>query len=247
MAMSPLFVRDLVIAHVGGHDSGALRAFEASTGSTRWSWNGDGPGYASPILVTLSGVEQVVTQTQQYIVSVAPDDGRLLWRMPFTTAYDQNSVTPVQFEESLIFSGHQKSTFALRVSRQGTEWKTQQAWSNSDLTMYMSSPVLRGPWLFGFSEKRRGTLFCLDARDGEAKWVGPGRQGNNAALVLAGESLLAQTTEGELLVTAAEAGAYRPLAQYRIAGRPTWAHPAVTGSDILVKDATHLTLWSLDT
>jgi outer membrane protein assembly factor BamB len=51
-AMSPIVEGGLVIAHVGGPDQGALRAFDAATGQTKWSWTEDGPGYASPVRVS---------------------------------------------------------------------------------------------------------------------------------------------------------------------------------------------------
>ena len=50
-AFSPLVDGGPVIFHVGGHDKGALTAFDAITGDVKWSWNGDGPGYGSPIVV----------------------------------------------------------------------------------------------------------------------------------------------------------------------------------------------------
>jgi outer membrane protein assembly factor BamB len=50
-AMSPLTDTGVVIAHLGGHDSGALSAFDAATGAVKWTWTGDGPGYASPQFV----------------------------------------------------------------------------------------------------------------------------------------------------------------------------------------------------
>ena len=40
----------LVILHVGGNNQGALTAFDPATGAVKWSWNGDGPGYGSPIV-----------------------------------------------------------------------------------------------------------------------------------------------------------------------------------------------------
>src|SRR5437870_93066 len=84
-AMSPLVERGLLIAHVGGNDDGALTAFDAKTGAARWRWTGDGPGYASPILITRDGVRQIVTQTQKMCVGIAVDTGKLLWSLPFTT------------------------------------------------------------------------------------------------------------------------------------------------------------------
>jgi len=47
-AFSPLVDRGLVIFHVGGHNQGALTAYDVNTGAVKWSWNGDGPGYGSP-------------------------------------------------------------------------------------------------------------------------------------------------------------------------------------------------------
>ena len=48
-AMSPIAEQGLVIFHVGGEGQGALTAFDANTGEVKWSWNGDGPAYASPM------------------------------------------------------------------------------------------------------------------------------------------------------------------------------------------------------
>ena len=81
-AMSPLVVGNLMILHVGGHDNGALTAFDAATGDVRWRWNGDGPAYGSPLLFDLSGTPQVVTFTQKYFVGVSLEGGKLLWRRP---------------------------------------------------------------------------------------------------------------------------------------------------------------------
>ena len=64
-AMSPVVEGDLVIVHVGGHDDGALTAFGVATGDVRWTWDGDGPAYGSPVVIELEGTRQVVTFTQE--------------------------------------------------------------------------------------------------------------------------------------------------------------------------------------
>ena len=67
---SPLVDGTSVIAHVGGHESGALTSFDAATGKPRWQWNGDGPAYGSPIIATFGGVRQVIAQTQKLLVGL---------------------------------------------------------------------------------------------------------------------------------------------------------------------------------
>jgi outer membrane protein assembly factor BamB len=128
-ATSPVVDGERVIAHVGGENDGSLSAFDAATGVERWSWKGDGPGYASPIVATLAGRRQVVTQTQQNVVGLAADTGELLWKVPFTTAYEQNSVTPVIGGDLLVYSGlsHKKKgqLYALDLATGKTLWLSE--------------------------------------------------------------------------------------------------------------------------
>ena len=70
--------RGLVIFHVGGHDEGALTAFDANTGDVKWRWAGDGPGYGSPIVADLGGTRQIVTITQGKLVGVDAATGAAL-------------------------------------------------------------------------------------------------------------------------------------------------------------------------
>ena len=185
-AMSPLVDRGLLIAHLGGHDDGELTAFEAKTGRVRWRWTEDGPAYASPIVVTLDGVRQIVTQTQKRCVGLAADSGKLLWDLPFTTAFDQNSITPVAAGNRLIFAGMRQPTFAVSVRKTGADWTAHRVWETRDVTMYMSTPVVSGNRLYGLSERRSGQMFCLDVASGKTLWTGEGRLGDNASVWLAG-------------------------------------------------------------
>jgi outer membrane protein assembly factor BamB len=245
-AMSPIVDRGLVIAHVGGHDSGALTAFDADTGEMRWSWTGDGPGYASPIVVEFGGVRQIVTQTQKYIVGISASFGQLLWEIPFETEYLQNSVTPVIYKNTLIFSGLDKGVFAINVVLRGNKWAAEQLWQNPDVSMYLNSPVVSGDYLFGLSHKRKGQFFCLDARTGQILWTSNGREGDNAAIVASGQLLFLLTDAAELLVARSGPKQLEVLKKYTVATNPTWAHPVLVGSRILIKDASTLALLSLE-
>ncbi len=244
-AMSMMVDGDRVIAHVGGHDDGALVAFQIETGAVLWSWDGDGPGYASPIIAELDGFRQLVTQSQDHLVGLSPAAGELLWSIPFKTAYTQNTVTPVVHGQNLIFSGLDKGVLAVHVSRDGNAWKTETVWETRDVSMYMSSPVLLGDRLFGMSHFKRGQFFCLDVRTGEVRWTSDGRQGDNAALLRTDEILLALTTNAELIIARATSEGYDVVRSYEVADTPTWAHPVILENQILIKDESHLALWKL--
>jgi outer membrane protein assembly factor BamB len=46
-AFSPVIEGGTVIFHVGGHNQGALTAYDVNSGDVKWTWTGDGPGYGS--------------------------------------------------------------------------------------------------------------------------------------------------------------------------------------------------------
>jgi outer membrane protein assembly factor BamB len=246
VAMSPLVESNMLVAHVGGHTQGALVALDVQTGNTIWSWQGDGPGQSSPVVAEFFGTKQIVTQTQNYCVGIAAVTGHLLWRMPFTTDYDQNIVTPVVYKDMVIFSGLDKGTMAVKVIKQGDTWSTKEVWRTPEISMYMNSPVLSGELLFGLSHQRRGQFFSVDARTGATLWKSEGRQGENAAIISAGDVLFLLATSGELIVAKSSAKGFEPLAKYTVSDSETWAHPVVLAKQILIKDAEALALWSLE-
>ena len=244
-AMSPVVESGLLIAHVGGHNDGALTAFDPGTGQVRWQWDGDGPAYTSPILTTLAGTRQVITQSQAACIGVSPTDGKLLWEMPFETQYLMNIVTPVLQGDLVVYSGYRKGTFAHRLQKRGGKWTIEEIWHNPDLSMFMSSPVKVGGRLLGFAQEKKGQFFSLDISTGKTLWTSDGRQGDNAALLAAGDAVLALTTNAELIVFKAGADAFDTLARYKVADTPTWAHPVVVGGNVLIKDKDSLALWKI--
>jgi outer membrane protein assembly factor BamB len=245
-AMSPVVDRGLLIAHVGTNGRGGLTAFDAETGVEKWCWKGDGPAYASPIVADLGGTRQVVTQSQHNIVGVSAAMGELLWRIPFNTPYEQNIVTPVLYRESLIFSGLDNGVMGVKVLKRESQWHTETVWQTKNVGMYMSSPVVSGDLLLGFSHFKRGQFFCLDPRNGAILWTSDGRQAENAAIIDGGSVLFFLTNDAELLVARKSGKRFELLRKYSVADSPTWAHPVILNSGILIKDATTLALWGIE-
>ena len=244
-AMSPLLDGDLLITHVGGHDAGALTAFDAKTGDVRWRWDGDGPSYASPIITTIGGVRQVVTQSQKLCVGVTVESGKLLWSIPFTTDYDQNIVTPIVVGDLVVFGGSEQPTVACRVRKVGDQWTTEKVWETKDATLYMSTPVVSSRWLYGMSQKRAGQMFSLDVATGKVEWKGEGKFGKNATVFDTGPMLLALATDSRLHVFKKDGAALTEVACYQVSDTPTWASPAFAGRRVLVKDKTALAMWEV--
>ncbi|MBA3270125.1 MAG: PQQ-like beta-propeller repeat protein [Acidobacteria bacterium] len=244
-AMSPIVEDTMVIVHRGANDKGTLVAYDVATGKQRWEWAGDGPAYASPIVSAVDGVRQLITQSENAVIGVEVATGKLLWQVPFKTNFDQNSITPVVVRDLVIYSGLEGGTAALRIGRNGAAWTARQVWRNEQVSMYMSSPVISGETLYGLSHRNRGQFFAMELAAGKTLWTTPGREGENASLMVAGPLLLLSTTNAELIVARADAAKFDEVKRYTVAGSAVWAHPAIAGTAILVKDVDKLICWDV--
>jgi outer membrane protein assembly factor BamB len=242
-AFSPLVDGGRVIFHVGGNDKGALTAFDLNTGDVRWSWTGDGPGYASPIVAELGGTRQIITPTQTKIVGVDASTGALLWERPLIHQFTSNSITPIVSGQTVIVAGT-GPLFAFAVKRGAPQWTTEQLWENAELPLRYTTPVVSGDMLFGFSGRNAGQYYAMDARSGKTLWTSDGRQATHASVARAGDLLFSLESDGELVVARSSQTAFEPIRRYKVATTETWAQPAISGNRAFIKDVTSLALWT---
>lgn len=236
VAMSPIAVGGNIIAHVGTDKNGALTAFDAASGKVKWQWKGEGPAYSSPVLLKST----LVTFSAERLIGVNVSNGALEWELPFSTPYVQNAVTPFVIGDIVVYGGLTHPMTAARVV--GTQ--LQKLWDNKDAGMYMSSPVMASGLLHGLSNRNKGQFVSVDPKSGKTVWTSDGRQGENAALIAQGDLVFALTTDSELHVMRASAKGLEPLRKYTVANSPTWAHPVILGSGVLVKDKDSLAVWT---
>lgn len=243
-ATSPIVDGNSVIVFLGGAGRGALTASDVATGTVRWQWTGDGPAYASPVLATIGGTRQLITQSRSKLVGIDASNGQLLWQVAIKTPYEQNSVTPLVMGDLVLYAGLENPTIALRISKTGARWTTAPAWRNDEVAMYMSSPAVSGTAVYGLSTKNRGQFFAIDAATGKTLWLTRGREAENASIVRAGDYLLMATTNSELVVAKANPARFEEVKRYTVADSAMWAHPAFTGRTIIVKDVDQLIAWT---
>ena len=244
-AFSPVIEQGMVIFHVGGHNDGALTAYDVNTGAEKWSWKGDGPGYGSPVVLDVAGTRQIVTITQGKLVSVEAATGTLLWERPFVIANFTNSITPVVYNgNTVIVSGNGGPTTAVAVARRNNQWVTETLWENADIPLRMSDALIVGDTLFGMANRNAGQYFAVDAKTGKTLWTSEGRQAGHAAIARAGDLFFSLEDDGELVVLRNSPTAFEPLHRYKVAEAATWAPAAYSGNRILVKDVSSLSLWT---
>ena len=244
--MSPIVDGELVVFHLGGHNDGALTAFDVATGDVRWSWDGDGPAYGSPIVVDLAGTRQVVTFTQDNFVGVSVATGELLWRRPFSTQATTTSQTPILYDGDLIEAGRGNGITRVRVVREGGAWTTEDVWHTDEVSLHMTNGVVTDGVLVGLSHLNSGQYFGLDLDTGQVLWTSQPRQAENAAIMRAGRTVFSLEDDAELVVLPSSRGEFAPVERYDVANSATWTQPTFSGNGVYVKDVSSLTLWTFD-
>jgi outer membrane protein assembly factor BamB len=126
-----------------------MTAFDASTGSVKWTWTGDQATFGSPIITEIDAVRQVVSMTLNNVVGIAVADGKLLWKFPWQTKGTPSAMTPVLYDGIVIVSSHDSGMKAFKPP--GT-----LVWETSEVSLFMSNPVLVRGTLYGLSHKANG-------------------------------------------------------------------------------------------
>jgi outer membrane protein assembly factor BamB len=244
-AASPLRTKESLIVQVGDDRRGFIIAFDPASGQERWTREVAGAGYASPIELTIAGVRQIVSLTTRSVVGVDSSNGALLWQFPFEDDWNENIVTPIATDSGIVISGVRQGTRALEVTRATRGWSVQQKWHTTDIAMYMSSPVVTGGTVYGHSAMRKGQFVAFNPADGQIRWSTEGRSGTSASVIAAGKYLLFVTSDSEMIVAHLEADAYKEVRRYTVATSATYAHPVLLRDRLVVRDATHVTVWGL--
>ena len=243
-AMSPIVVNGMCIAHLGGKDSGSILAFDLSSGNVVWQRTGDGPAYASPVLMSVGDIEHLVVQTRETLIGIAVADGALLWQVPsaVNSSSFYNAVTPLIYDQTIIHTGQGNGISALKIEKSGADFTSRELWRNEEVNPQYSTPVLKNDLLYGLSKRRH--LFCIDAMTGKTAWTDPGRNDSYGAMINAGPVILCLPGNSELIVFAPERKQYQELARYEVSDSPTYAHPVIAGELIYIKDKETLTKWT---
>ena len=242
-SMSPVIGDGLLVALVGTNDDGAIVAYEAKSGAQKWIWKGDGPAYASPVIIENGGVKEVVTLTQKNAVGLSLKSGELLWKIDFPGRSGMNIPTPLRFGQRLILAGD-PGTMLVQVNKNGNSWTVEKAWQITELTMRFSSPVQKGNLIFGFSNRNGGIFFCVDGESGKTLWTSDPKQGDNAVIYIAGDLLFLLKDSAELIIARATGNGFEPLRRYQVADSATYASPLMLDKAIVVKDTTTLSYLS---
>lgn len=242
MAASPLVVDSTVVVLPGGANGHSIVAYDRRTGKVAWSALSDQQAYASPMLVTIAGVRQILVFAATRLMGVTPDRGQVLWEYPWKTQYDVNASQPLRIGDSRIFvsTGYGTGAAVIELTVADGRWSVREVWRNRRMKNQFTSSLLLDGSIYGLDES---ILACLDAATGELRWKG-GRYGYGQVL-LAGGHLIVLTEDGDLALVRASPDHHQELARFPVLAGKTWNHPAMADGRLLVRNLAEMAAFDL--
>ena len=213
------------------------------TGEIVWRSLKDGGGmygsaFSSPILTEVAGRRQVIVQTRAELAGVDPESGDKLWSEKIPAFRGMNILTPTVFQDGIFTSSYGGRSFYFNLEEKDETLELSEGWDNK-AQGYMSSPVIIDG--FAYLHLRNQRFTCINLETGETAWTTK-PFGKYWSMAASGDKILALDERGELLLIKANPEEFTLLGTCDV-GDNTWAHLAVRGDEVYVRQLRSLTAY----
>jgi outer membrane protein assembly factor BamB len=242
-AASPLLVDGLCVVSLGGPadatTSASLVALDAKTGSVVWKAGGDQLSYASPMLLTLAGVRQIVSVNEKTVSGHQIADGKPLWSFdwPGSTNTGANCASPVAVgdDQVLVGKGYGGGSALVQITNNADAWETRDVWrSNRVLKTKFNHTCVRGNVGYGIDN---GALQAVNLDDATPYWTQPRRsRAAQGQAVLVEDVLIVQDEKGDIVLIEATTEEYHERLRISALDSKTWNIPTLAGRYLLVRN-----------
>jgi outer membrane protein assembly factor BamB len=231
-------------AHVYVQAGAAFCKLDKQTGKILWRTLEDGGGiwgcaFSSPFLTTLAGRRQLLVQTREKLAGVDPETGNVLWSQPIPAFRGMNILTPTVNGDAVFTSSYGGKSLLFKVTMNGASTTVTETWTNK-ASGYMSSPVVIDGHVYLHLQNQRFT--CINLATGESRWTTQ-PFGKYWSLVANGDRILALDERGELLLIRANPDKFEQLDSRKISDEPTWAHLAVCGDELFIRELNAMSVY----
>jgi outer membrane protein assembly factor BamB len=237
-ASSPIAFRDLVIVPVGGPGK-SIMAFKQADGSVAWGKLDFGNVYSSPLLINVSGLEQLAVLMDGAILAVNPHNGDEQWEVPFKANYSIAVATPLYGPgDNLLFvsSEYDGGAKVIELQREGLQTKATELWSNIRLRLHHGNAIRVGAAIY-FSSGGKGSqaiLSAVEARSGKILWQE--RSIEKATFVHADGKLITLDQSGSLMIAYPSPQGFKITTKAPLLGSLAWTPPVLVGTRLYLRN-----------
>jgi outer membrane protein assembly factor BamB len=226
---SPGVFGGLVLVTADNKEGGAVAGLDRITGEVAWSRKRPkAPNYASPIVVSAAGKDQLILIGCDLVTSLDPLTGKENWETKGATT---ECVTSTVTDGKHVFtSGGYPRNHVAAIKADGS---ATLAWENKT-RVYVPSMLLRDGHVFAVTDD--GVAVCWKSGTGAEVWTGRLGGGFSASPVMVGEHILATNEGGKTFVFKATPKEFDLVAENRL-GDEVLASAAVCSGRIYTRVA----------
>ena len=239
---SPLVDGDSLYVQAGG----GVARLRKSDGQVVWHGVKDGGGmmgsaFGSPVILTLAGKRQLVVQARTQLIGVSLEDGSELWSLPVESFRGMNILTPTFAGKDRLFTAtYGGKTLGIDIRSEQGRFRAVPAWEYK-AQGYMTSPIIHQG--HAYLQLRSQRALCIELATGQEKWTTGESFGKYWSMVAQGDRILALDERGELILFRATPEKFDVLSRRKVSDSDTWAHLAVDGSAVYVRELNGLSAW----
>lgn len=236
VSASPLVLEGEVIV-VPGHPSGAtLAAYHPADGTRLWMGGNQEASYASPIMATFEGMEQILYFGPKALVGFDRASGKVLWDYPWHPENPHPHVSvPVLIKghSVLISSGYGKGSSLAHISRSlNGAWTADETWTTNRMKAKFSNLIEHQGIIYGLDD---GMFAAQDPKlDGTLLWR-DGRFGHGQTLLVGGLFLI-MAENGDLVLVEPSTLGLKEITRVTLLHDKTWNLPALAGRYLLIRN-----------
>jgi outer membrane protein assembly factor BamB len=241
---SPLVDGEFIYMQAGA----SVAKLDKKTGKVLWRSLKDaggmnGSAFSSPVIATLSGQRQLLVQGREKLAGIDLNSGEVLWSQIVPSFRGMNILTPTVVDEAIFTSSYGNKSWLYKVGKAKDKFTIEQTWTNR-AQAYMSSPVVIDGHAYLHLQNRRFT--CINLKTGEQAWITE-PFGQYWSMVTQGDRILALDQTGSLLLIKANPKQFELLDTRKISKADTWAHLAVCGVEVFVRELNALAAYRWQT
>lgn len=244
IAESPLILDNKVYYTPGGEQT-TMVAFDKMNGEIIWKSEtlNDNPSYVSPLLIERNGVKYIIQVTQNYVISINPEDGNILWKFNYGQfaggkwMANIQANTPLYYNDCIyVTNGYDHKSVMLQLTDDSS--KVYFKYVDTVLDVHTGGVVRIGDYIYGANwvHNRMGNWVCLNWNTGkpmyETEW-------ENKGSIIAADGMLYCYDEkgGNIALVKADPQEFKIISEFKVPyGKgPHWSHLVIKDGILYVR------------
>ena len=233
-----------LICTPGGKNHNMI-ALNRLNGELIWSTKGLGEksAYCTPLLVKIGSRDLLVTHTEDHILGIDANDGKLLWNHRHTNIYSIHPNTPVFYNNQVFcFSGYGQGGVLLQLNENGS--KVTKKWFIQTMDSRIGGAVVIDGLLYGSGDKSREWQ-CIDWNTG--KMLYSSTEIGNGVVISAEGLLYLYSQRGELALVKPGTKSFDIISETKVSlgSGQHWAHPVINKGRLFIRHGDTLIAYNI--